>query len=71
MLLHLLTAGCGTFEPWTDVRSTTAFEGYSDIEATSPQGRVWTQSVQEAPLFVATHVTDQDLLQLVFDLAVG
>jgi hypothetical protein len=27
------------FQPWTDVRSTTAFERNSDIEATSPNDR--------------------------------
>jgi len=35
-LLRLLTAAVGTFEPWADVRSATAFEGNSDIDATSP-----------------------------------
>jgi hypothetical protein len=37
-VLHMSVIG--TFEPWTDVRSTTAFEGNSDIEATSPNYRL-------------------------------
>jgi len=36
--VHLVAKG--TFEPWTDVRSTTASEGNSDIEATSPNDRL-------------------------------
>jgi hypothetical protein len=36
-------AAIGTFEPYTDVRSTAAFGGKPDIEPTSPHDRVWTR----------------------------
>jgi hypothetical protein len=38
MLLHLLTAGFGTFETPTDVRCMAAFGGNPDIEQTSLSG---------------------------------
>jgi hypothetical protein len=38
-MLHLLMAARGTFEPYTDVRSTAAFGGKPDIEPTSPNDR--------------------------------